>query len=339
MQSRNAGETGVQGKPPRGAFIKAQVAYINETIAWNARTPMPTWSLKLETYTRRYRKFRQTVTGEIKEAMRNAAARFERSTTATCMMDLVLHRRILDAEKAGKPASDPTTDQNMLDEMFGYDSTASTLAWFVRFMEAYPDVQEELRAALKEKFPELPSVSQILDAHIPYLDAVCEESFRLAGTSKGNLRQAITDTNVLGFPIPKGAEVMLNMHVNGAPCLVDDSKRSPSCQVAIAKHGNGFLGEAGKDLHTFEPRRWLIRDPATGHDVFDAYRMPSLAFGGGYRGCFGRKLATMEFRITIVLLILNFKFLELPDDCRSMQARESIFRRPQAPFAKIQVLK
>lgn len=234
-------------------------------------------------------------------------------------------------------------------------------------MEAYPAVQTELRAALRAAFPasEPPSVHQILDTEIPYLDGTCEESFRLAGTSKGNLRQATTDTEILGHRIPKGAEVLLNLHINRAPPPVDDSRRSSSCQAAIAKHGNFLASAAGRDLATFEPRRWLVKNEVTGKESFNAYALPSLAFGGGFRGCFGthyhtfhmlylcsyiasrlttdilttgRKLATMEFRIVVVLLILNLEFLELPEELKSMAASEKIFRNPQMAFARIRNL-
>jgi hypothetical protein len=52
----------------------------------------------------------------------------------------------------------------------------------------------------------------------------------------------------------------------------------------------------------------------------------------------GRKLATMEFRIAVVLLILNFEFLELPQELKSMLASEAIFRQPQKPFVRVKVL-
>lgn len=153
-------------------------------------------------------------------------------------------------------------------------------------------MQTELRSILQSAFPSTPSASAILDADIPYLDGVCEESLRLAGTAKGALRQAVTDTEILGYKIPKGAEVLLNMHIDRSPpCPIDDdsddAKRSPSCRAAIHKHGNGFKGPAGRDLHLFEPRRWIVRDEATGKETFNAYALPSLAFGGGFRGCFG----------------------------------------------------
>ncbi|KAI0837144.1 cytochrome P450 [Hypoxylon sp. FL0890] len=343
----------IQEQEPRSTFVKAEMAYISQAIARNAKTPMPTWAQKLETYTPRYRKFRSTVISEVARAMKKAVDRYghletgmlEADDSATCMMGLVLRRQIIEAKKAGKAPTDPTTDPNMLDEMFimlvgGHDSTANALAWFVKFMEMYPAVQSELRLALKSAFPgpDPPTVDRILSAEIPYLDGTLEESLRLAGTSKGSLRQAVVDTEILGYKVPKGAEILLNFHINYTPRSIDESKRSPGCRAAIAKHGNCFSGATGRGLASFEPRRWLVKDENTGKETFNPYALPSLAFGGGYRGCFGRKLATIEFRIVAVLLILNLEFLELPEHLRTMRASEKLFRHPEMPFARVKVL-
>lgn len=46
----------------------------------------------------------------------------------------------------------------------------------------------------------------------------------------------------------------------------------------------------------------------------------------------------MEFRIMVVVLIMNFEFLALPEEFRSMKATEEIFRRADAPYAKLRAL-
>ncbi len=107
---------------------------------------------------------------------------------------------------------------------------------------------------------------------------------RFAGTAKANLRQALVDTTILGCPIPKGAEIFMNYHLNRSPMGVEDEKRSETSR----KRGPGGLeGHPGRDLGVFEPRRWLKVDEE-GKEVFDAGALPGLAFGGGYRGCFGK---------------------------------------------------
>ncbi|KAI0401874.1 hypothetical protein F4802DRAFT_600557 [Xylaria palmicola] len=96
--------------------------------------------------------------------------------------------------------------------------------------------------------------------------------------------------------------------------------------------------KAGVDLHLFDPERWLVKDDETGKESFNAYALPQLAFGGGYRGCSGRKLATMEFRVIVVLLIINLEFLQLPEEFKTPKAIERIFREPETPYAKLRVL-
>ncbi|KAI1383030.1 cytochrome P450 [Hypoxylon trugodes] len=289
---------------------------------------------------------------EIGSVMRNAVERFQRLEIGnleagefdTCMMDLVLRCQVVEAKKAKRPLTDPTKDQNMLDEMFvmlvgGHDSTANALTWCVRYMEAFPDVQDELRTALKAAFSSVqPPVEEILSADVPYLDATCEEGFRLAGVAKANVRRALVDTEILGCKIPKGAEIIMNYHLNRDPVPVEESKRSLSSQAAATKFEDGLRADAGRDIASFYPRRWLLKNTSTGKETFNPHALPSLAFGGGYRGCAGRKLASMEFRIVVVLLVLNLEFLELPEELKIMRATEKIFRQPDMPYARVRAL-
>ncbi|KAK3985132.1 cytochrome P450 3A24 [Cladorrhinum sp. PSN332] len=352
FQNQLDGNKDFNETPPIGSFLKEQVQYVSDTIAKNSNAPSPKLAQMMETYTPRYRKFRSIVGGEMKRAIQRAMERYqgvelgdlEKDSADTCAMHLVLRRQILQARKDGVEPTNPTADARILDEMFvmlvgGHDSTANTLAWFVRFMEAWPAVQAELRAILKAAFPgpSLPSASEILDADLPYLDATVEEAFRLSGTVKANLRQALVDTEILGCRIPKGAEIFMNYHINRAQAPVDESKRSESSRAAVEKKGDGFKGPAGRDLGDFVPRRWLVKGEDR-KETFNAYALPSLALGGGYRGCFGRKLAMMEMRIMVVLLILTFEFSELPDKFKPMSSTEKIFRQPDFPVAKLKVL-
>ena len=158
-------------------------------------------------------------------------------------------------------------------------------------MESHPAVQTTLRNTLRTAFPSTtsPSAAAILDADIPYLDATCEEAVRLSGTAKGSLRQALVDTHILGCPVPRGAEILMNYHVNRAPPggPVDEGRRSATSRAAGEKRGDGLMGVAGRDIGVFEPRRWLVVDGKTGRERFDGGVLPGLAFGGGLRGCPG----------------------------------------------------
>lgn len=152
-------------------------------------------------------------------------------------------------------------------------------------------MQFKLRQALQLAFPSAtttpsspPSVSDILSADIPYLDATIEEINRHANTVPLLVRVATVDTDILGYNIPKGATVMCNAQFMAKPQEVEEKVRSKSCRVAGEKRGRRFRIE---DLQAFLPERWLVRDDDNGREVFDGSALTRLAFSLGPRGCFG----------------------------------------------------
>lgn len=173
----------------------------------------------------------------------------------------------------------------------GHETTATTLAWSVKNLANNPLVQSKLRQALRLAFPSttttsssLPSVSDILIADIPYLDATIEEINRHANTVPLLVRVATVDTDILGYRVPKGATVMCNAQFIAEPQKVDEKVRSQSCRLAGEKRGRGFRMQ---ELRAFLPERWLVRDDDTGREVFDGGALTRLAFSLGPRGCFG----------------------------------------------------
>lgn len=52
----------------------------------------------------------------------------------------------------------------------------------------------------------------------------------------------------------------------------------------------------------------------------------------------GRKLAAMEFRTVVALLVLNFDILDLPEEMKTLKANERMFRLPDMPFASLRAL-
>jgi len=212
--------------------------------------------------------------------------------------------------------------------------------WFVKYMTAHQSSQGTLRRAIQSAFPNgtPDSAAAILNADIPYLDATIEETLRIAGTAAITARKVLCDTTILGYHIPKGSNILLNTRMIYPPRNVPEHLRSPTSQAAQAKRPRGGLeGENGRDLETFEPRRWLTKNEQ-GKEIFDAYALPSLVFGGGYRGCFGKRLAMQELKIMIVHMILNFEFLPLPEEQSSMLAVEKIFRSPRVCSVKLRAL-
>ena len=46
----------------------------------------------------------------------------------------------------------------------------------------------------------------------------------------------------------------------------------------------------------------------------------------------------VEFKLVVALLVLSFEFLPLPEEYKSMAAKEKIFREPNFPYARIRAL-
>jgi cytochrome P450 len=152
-------------------------------------------------------------------------------------------------------------------------------------------------------------------------------------------REALVDTTILGKPIPKGTLIMCMSNGPGffRPGFeVDDGLRSKSSVIATT--GSGAVGTwDSKDMHLFKPERWLDRDAATGRQMFNSRKGPMNSFGGGPRGCFGRRLAYMELRILVVLVFWNFRLGSIPPDMRSYRRREQITIEPADCHVRLEV--
>ncbi|KAI1214429.1 cytochrome P450 [Annulohypoxylon truncatum] len=301
-----------------------------------------------------YRKYTETKDREIDRILLDASARFQKvldgsndgSEHDTCAMDLVLRRSMISAQKAGKPIPDPTKDAGMRDELLlfiyaGHDTTSTTLQWFVKFMTNNQAAQTKLRAALKAAFPGdgLPDVADLLTKDVPYLNATIEETLRCAVTAGRVIRMSTTDTEILGHKIPAGTSVAALTSVGWRPVPVPEEKRSPTSRAAFEKSGNvdWTLKPSAQDLESFAPERWFKVDE-DGNEVFDPAALPQNAFGGGARGCFGRRLAMIELRIMIVLTVMKFKFLPVTPEFNSFQVHEQLLRAPRQCFVKLEAV-
>lgn len=111
---------------PIGFSLKDEITYISESIAKKARSISPKWAAIVEICTPRYQKCRRTVANIVRQTMEPRVHRFQQLEMSilegykedTCMMDLVLRRRILEAKKAGRTPINPLKDPRFLDEVF-----------------------------------------------------------------------------------------------------------------------------------------------------------------------------------------------------------------------------
>lgn len=175
----------------------------------------------------------------------------------------------------------------------------------------------------------MPSALEISKARIPYLDATLEEIYRLAGTSSAIFRKTTTDAVVLGHVVPKDTDVC--MVVFGPDFIdpsvpVDENKRSSSSQESKDKYGSWNADT----IRDFSPERWLT---PTGE--FNPQAGPSLLFGGGMRGCFGRRLAELQIRILLTMIIWTFRLDALPTELSSYKSKDGITHAPRQCFLRL----
>ncbi len=182
-------------------------------------------------------------------------------------------------------------------------------------------------------------MDEIVKTQIPYLDATIEEMSRIAQLFNAVVRTAMTDTTILGHTIPKGTEVFLMSNGPGylsPPLPVDDTKRSESSLNAKNQVGQWTPDE--EDMKTFRPERWLVTGE-DGKEEFDAHAGPHLAFGLGPRGCFGRRLAYLQMRIILVMMIWNFELKETPAAVSGWEALAKLARHPRQCYVRLEKAK
>jgi cytochrome P450 len=158
-----------------------------------------------------------------------------------------------------------------------------------------------------------------------------EEAFRCCGTITFNGRDAVCDTTILGHFIPKGTTVFMAQAGNGImlpPFSIDETKRSESSRAANA---SGKTPEWDvDDMGKFMPERWLREN-----GEFDSTAGLNLGFGLGVRGCYGRRLAYVETRILLTLIVWRFELGNVPEELSGYEATDGITHKPKQCFLRL----
>jgi cytochrome P450 len=222
----------------------------------------------------------------------------------------------------------------------GHDTTSTTFSWAVKLISDNERVQGRLRSALREAFPKaieekrLPSADEMIQASIPYLDAVEEEIFRTALTTPAIIRTATTDTTVLGHFIPEGTDVFL---LNNGPSMLEPAFDIPDSQRSDSSLKSKTLPAWNSDnIGEFAPERWLVEEG--GKETFSSTAGPQMLFGAGPRGCYGRKLAHLQLRFLITMIVWSFDMRSAGEKLSSYAAIDGMTRRPKQCYLNLAVL-
>ncbi|KAF2753658.1 cytochrome P450 [Pseudovirgaria hyperparasitica] len=290
---------------------------LTQSLEISMKSPFPRlahWFLRRRSYMREARTYKENmIVRELEKAKLRFTGGLDGGQETRCAMDFVLRRELMSAAKEDRA---PKHDTRMLfDELFGllvagHDTTSSTTSWALKLLTDNPSVQRNLRSAMRAGFPEAnagqrwPTVLEIVKARIPYLDASQEEIFRRSIVQPFVARQAAVNTVVLGHRVPK------------------------------AKGRTGSWNSS--DIHLFQPERWLRQE--ANEVVFDQNAGPMLSFGLGPRACFARRMAYLEMKIALVLLVWNFEFQTVPTTLSSYEAVDKLTHQPVQCYIRLRKL-
>jgi cytochrome P450 len=205
-------------------------------------------------------------------------------------------------------------------------------------MADHADVQDKLRSEIRSALADAaaekrdPTIDEITKTNIPYLDATIEEILRRSFTVPSVSRVALNDTVVLGHHIPKGTELFF---IGNGPSAISpayeiaDSLRSASYRAATERVGSWDP----KDMGQFRPERWLVEKD--GKTVFSANAGPLLVFGIGPRGCYGKRMAYLELRMSLVEIIWNFELQKCPEELSGHESLDRTVHAPQQCYVRL----
>lgn len=212
-----------------------------------------------------------------------------------------LLQRLLTAVDSEDPES-RLSDREIRDQLMtlflaGHETTSHALTWTWYLLARNPEVEQQLhreldqvlagRAPTHEDLPALPCTEQIL-----------KEAMRLYPPAFVLARRAARDTEIGGYPVPEGSEVVLWLYMSH-----HDARWFPEPEA-------------------FQPERF---GPEAGS------QWPKLAwlpFGGGPRSCIGAEFAMTEARLILATLAQSFRPRLVSD--RPVEPRPAITLAPKS---------
>lgn len=160
----------------------------------------------------------------------------------------------------------------------GHETSSNALCWTLALLSQHPHVSAALHDELSGRLRgAAPSVADL--GELPFLDRVVKESLRLLPPAPFNHRIAAEDSELGGYFIPRGTELISSVyHTHRMPELYPEPAR-------------------------FDPGRWEGFDPGP-----YAYS----PFGAGARTCIGMSFALMEIKIVLAILLQRFRLAPPP---------------------------
>ncbi|MFI9049138.1 cytochrome P450 [Streptomyces sp. NPDC053427] len=163
-------------------------------------------------------------------------------------------------------------EQVLIFLLAGHETTATSLAFTLHLLARHPQEQQRVREEIDRALGDRVPTAADLD-RLPYLTQALKESMRLYPAAPVISRRAVEATEIGGFPIPAGADVVV------APWV---THRDP---------------ELWEDPERFDPGRFTPEREAARH------RYAWFPFGGGPRACIGQHFSMLESVLALATLL------------------------------------
>ncbi|MFD6517879.1 cytochrome P450 [Rhodococcus sp. NPDC060176] len=238
-----------------------------------ARTVLPAWLCKVSGFDRRFL--------GAADRLRATVDHVVRTDQSADGADLLSHLRAARDPETGEAMSeDLIRDELVSIMMAGTETTAATLTWAFHEIAHHPEVEEKLRAELREV---LGGRSAEYDdiANLNYTRAVVNEVLRRYSLLM-LFRRAEEPVVIDGIPLPAGADIMFS-------------------QIDLHRDGDAFA-----DPDSFKPERWLVdREHLPDRNAF-------LPFGEGNRLCIGEAYAQAKAVIALATILGRWRLIPAP---------------------------
>ncbi|KAK0462488.1 cytochrome P450 [Desarmillaria tabescens] len=198
-------------------------------------------------------------------------------------------------------------DEELLGQMntimfAGHETTANTLSWTFLELARRPDVQDRLRAEIREKekaiFKRGDTEFSVQDLDsMSYLTAVVKEVLRFHPVVY-NIERSATRDDVL--PLSKPVTLTTGKVVQEIPI-----PKGITITASITGY-NRNKDVWGEDAHVFDPTRWFQGNMSK--EVSVGVYGNLFNFAGGLRSCIGWRFAVLELHAFITEVINNFEF-------------------------------
>jgi cytochrome P450 len=209
-------------------------------------------------------------------------------TLDTFVYNLIAQRRaegrdtgdVLSMLLAAQDEGHTMTDKQVHDQVLtfiaaGHETAQNTLSWTFYLLSQHAEVREKLLGELQNVLDgQAPTVADL--AHLPYLEWVINESWRILPPAWMQGRRALEEVELDGYHFPAGTFFIVSQWV--------------------LHHQPDIWG----DPETFRPERW---NPSNGQKVPQGAYFP---FGAGPRICIGMPFAQMETKLLLATILQKY---------------------------------